>query len=64
MPDYFVTSFCNFPHRLRDGKPVEHECYVLRPRSLQLEREEKFDQIEKMHDGVVMRRGVKRKAAL
>lgn len=59
-PEFYVTSFCNFPHRLRDGKPLGHECYVLRPESLQLEREGKFSQIEKMHDGKIMKRGVKR----
>lgn len=56
---FYVTTFCNFAHRLKDGKPIEHECYVLRPKSLQLEREGKFDQIDKMHDGKTVRRGVK-----
>ena len=34
---YYCTSFCNFAHRLQDGMPVNHECYVLVPRLLQAE---------------------------
>ena len=26
---YYCTSFCNKAHRLSDGKPLEHECFVL-----------------------------------
>jgi len=58
---FYVTTFCNFPHRLSDGKPIEHECYILRPESLRLEMEGKFDQIKEMHGGVIMRRGVRLK---
>jgi len=25
----FCTSYCNQGHRISDGKPVDHECYVL-----------------------------------
>jgi len=25
----YQTSFCNQGHRLRDGKPVAHECFIL-----------------------------------
>ena len=34
---YYATSFCNFAHRLKDGMPVNHECYVLIPSALQAE---------------------------
>ena len=34
---YYTTSFCNFAHRLKDGMPVNHECYVLNPRGLAAE---------------------------
>jgi hypothetical protein len=37
MGDFYVTSFCNFAHRLKDGKPIEHECYIIPPRLLKLE---------------------------
>jgi hypothetical protein len=36
--EYIGTSHCNFTHRLSDGKPVEHECSVLPPEALRLER--------------------------
>lgn len=26
---FYVTTFCNQAHRLRDGKPINHECYIL-----------------------------------
>ncbi len=34
----YVTSYCNHPHRLRDGKPVGHECHILPPNALLAER--------------------------
>jgi hypothetical protein len=40
-PDFrngvYCTSFCNKGHRLRDGLPVEHECYVLPTAALHAE---------------------------
>ena len=38
----YCTTFCNRAHRLSDGKPVAHECYILNPKALQLEREGQF----------------------
>jgi hypothetical protein len=35
----FCTSFCNKGHRLSDGKPVAHECYVLPTEALHAERD-------------------------
>jgi hypothetical protein len=26
---FYVSTFCNFPHRRPDGVPVNHECYIL-----------------------------------
>lgn len=37
--DIYCTSFCNFGHRLLDGKPAGHECYILPVKALQAERE-------------------------
>lgn len=34
---FYVTTYCNYPHRLKDGKPIEHECYVIPPTALQAE---------------------------
>jgi hypothetical protein len=35
----YCTTFCNQGHRMGDGKPVDHECYVLNPAALEAERE-------------------------
>ena len=39
----YVTSFCNHAHRLSDGVPIAHECYVLPPVALRLERTDDFE---------------------
>lgn len=41
-PKIFCTSFCNHGHRLNDGKPVAHECYVLPPAALDHERNDNY----------------------
>ena len=33
----FCTSFCNNNHRLSDGKPVKHECFVMPTEALHAE---------------------------
>jgi len=37
----YCTSFCNFGHYLDTGRPIGHECYIIPPRFLQMEREDK-----------------------
>jgi hypothetical protein len=37
-PEVYLTSFCNHRHRLSDGKPVEHECFILPTEALHAER--------------------------
>lgn len=39
----FVTTWCNQPHRLMDGAPVDHECQTLPPIALMAERAGDFD---------------------
>lgn len=34
---YYCTSYCNHPHRVRDGYPIGHECYILPPAALRAE---------------------------
>ena len=34
----YFTSFCNHNHRLSDGKPVNHECYVMPTEALHAEK--------------------------
>lgn len=29
LDEVYATTFCNQGHRLRDGKPVGHNCYIL-----------------------------------
>jgi hypothetical protein len=47
-PEVFHTAFCNKGHRMEDGMPVDHECYVLPPRALQLEREGKLEEAQNL----------------
>jgi hypothetical protein len=35
--NFYCTSYCNHPHRLTDGKPINHECYVLPVKALRME---------------------------
>ncbi len=35
----YCTTYCNKGHLVRDGRPVGHECHVLPPEALRLERE-------------------------
>jgi hypothetical protein len=37
MSESYVTTYCNFPHRIRDGKPIKHACYVIPPKALAAE---------------------------
>lgn len=37
-PKSYVTTYCNKAHRMADGKPIAHECYVLPPKALEAER--------------------------
>lgn len=39
MKDSYVTTYCNHPHRLSDGKPINHECYVLPTAALHAEKD-------------------------
>lgn len=34
----YCTTYCNFGHRLSDGKPLWHECYILPPKALAAEK--------------------------
>lgn len=42
--DVYCTSFCNHGHRLSNGHPVNHECYVLKPEALRLERDGRIEE--------------------
>lgn len=36
--EFFRTTYCNQPHRLSDGKPINHECHVLPTPALHAEK--------------------------
>ena len=40
----FCTSYCNKPHDMDDGKPIEHECYAIPARVLRLEHAGKIEE--------------------
>lgn len=58
----YCTTYCNKGHRLKDGKPVAHECYVLPPVALKAEMEGDFEKAQEILSNAkpmqVMRRGV------
>jgi hypothetical protein len=34
----YQTTYCNRLHRLSDGKPIRHECYVMPTEALHAEK--------------------------
>lgn len=52
----FCTSFCNKAHRMADGKPVGHECYVLPTEALVAERAGDFQRSQSVLAGWKNRR--------
>lgn len=44
----FFTTFCNMVHDRVDGKPIEHNCFILDPESLALEAAGRFKDIEEI----------------
>ena len=37
-PEIYTTSYCNQGHRMKNGRPVGHECRVIPPAALRAER--------------------------
>lgn len=37
----YCTSFCNYGHYVDTGRPIGHECFIIPPAFLLLEREGK-----------------------
>lgn len=62
----YTTSFCNQPHDLKTGKPIEHECYVIPPNILRAEREKGYtEEVMNMwynwsHTKRIIHKGIKR----
>jgi hypothetical protein len=58
----YCTSFCNHGHRLSDGKPINHECYIINPKALEAEREGDYELAAKLMGGKrIVHPGLKRK---
>lgn len=59
---FYVSTYCNFAHRCSDGKPVKHECRVIPPLVLALERRGDYERaisILRATPVRMMRRGVR-----
>ena len=62
MSAYYVSTYCNFAHRVKDGKPIAHECRIIPPAALKAEMDgDCATAIEIMQKSPVrmMRRGVR-----
>lgn len=63
MPSkYYFSSYCNFPHRVSDGKPVQHECRILPIEALKAEMNGDIQtaiEILSTSNHITMPRGVK-----
>ena len=62
MAEFYVTTFCNFAHRVSDGEPIDHECYVLPPEAIKAEMEGDYDKANEILSGGRLkkrRKGVK-----
>ena len=61
--EIYCTSFCNHGHRMVDGKPVDHECYILPPAMLRAEMYGRFEEALNIQrtwtTRRIMKRGVK-----
>lgn len=43
LPKFYVSTYCNFPHRMRDGRPLRHECRMIPPAALRAERDGDYE---------------------
>lgn len=47
MSKFYVTTFCNFAHNLKTGRPIKHECFIIPPKLLKIEMEQENFEIVK-----------------
>jgi len=52
----YCTSYCNKGHRMRDGVPVSHECYVLPPAALEAEWAGNYERAQELLQEKPLRR--------
>lgn len=62
----YCTSFCNRGHSLEDGKPIDHECYVLTIEGMMAEERGDYSfqpfRTSRIHPGKKARLGPRPKA--
>ncbi len=61
--EIYCTTYCNKGHRVRDGKPVDHECRIIPPKALAAEMAGDYEGailIMQTTPARMMRRGVRR----
>jgi hypothetical protein len=59
----YVTTYCNHAHDIKTGKPINHECYVLPPRAIALEMEDRIPEaidVIQLAKPLRVHRGIKR----
>lgn len=39
----YCSTYCNFGHYIKTGRPVGHECRIIPPSALKAEMEDRFD---------------------
>lgn len=49
--DFYVSTYCNFAHSMKSGKPIKHECRHIPPAALRLEREGLFTEASAIMQG-------------
>jgi hypothetical protein len=40
---FYITTFCNFAHNVKTGRPIGHECYILPVSALRAEMAGDYD---------------------
>lgn len=48
IPNFYVTTYCNFAHSMHSGKPIDHQCRHIPPAALRLEYNELLDEAIKL----------------
>jgi hypothetical protein len=49
-PEIYCATYCNFGHRMKDGKPVGHECITIPPEALRADRAGDFARANMLMD--------------
>jgi hypothetical protein len=41
---FYVTTYCNFAHDVKTGKPIDHECIKIPPAALRAEMDGDYEE--------------------